>query len=259
MARYATLGRFRVVALTTIMAAGLVGYTAARPQQPPRREYRPFVAEIHVLHTPGPQRTPMSEDVLYARRANGSHVTYRQATSPDGEKGTMVQIHDMEANRQITLHPFVMASSTFYYTPAVMREWLSRGQETCASPETAAMLRNKDGAVTDLLLGRQVRRVVSQDPKDGQRIEAWVAEDLDCFALQKTIARPSGAVQQSTVSKLTEGDPPDSLFDVSPEYGEMSPLGLEAAYAAKFPGHSLFGKMLDLLQQRYEAALLDKP
>jgi hypothetical protein len=56
-----------------------------------------------------------------------------------------------------------------------------------------------------------------------------------------------------------EGDPPDSLFAVPPDYVEMPPVELEAAYAEKYPGNTLYGQMVDLMQQRYEDSLLRKP
>lgn len=217
-------------------------------------EFRPFTAELRVVHSPGP-----SQDKLYARRRDGSYVIHQQVTSPDGEQGTMVTIHDMGRNRSITLYPFLRASRTAYYSPDTMREWLWRGQDTCASFEISAALRDTAELVTAELNGREARRLASEDPRDGQRTEFWIAEELDCFPLRKTIAGGRGSSQQTTVTRLTEGEPDDSLFAVPQVYVEMSPGEIEAAHQSKYPGSSLFGELLQLMQRRYEGSLHRTP
>jgi hypothetical protein len=222
-------------------------------------EFRPFTAEMRVVHTPGPGGVPLIQEVFYARRGDGSYVMHQQVTNPDGELEMMVSIFDMRMNRSITLHPSLRASVTFYYSEGAMSAQPWRGVDSCKSLTMLGVLGDTTERVMAHLNGREARRIVEEDPKDGQRTERWVAEDLDCFPLQKTITGGRGVPQQTTVARLTEGEPADSLFVVPPEYMEMSPVETEAAYQTRYPGSLLYGQMLELMQKRYEDSLLRRP
>ena len=244
--------------MRSLSAVAIVFAVGALAQQ--GAEFRPFTAEMRVVHAQGPGEGPLVQEAFYARRGDGSYVLHQQLTNPDGEQGTLVNIFDMRSNRSITLYPSLHASLTFYYSEGAMREQSWRGLSTCRSMEMLGVLGDATERVTAQLNGREALRALAEDPKDGQRTEWWVAEELDCLPLRKSITGGRGVPQQMTVTRLTEGEPAESLFAIPPEYVEMSPVEIEAAYQARYPGVELHGqKQLDLMQGRYEESLRRKP
>ena len=243
----------QVVLVAVVFVASLAVGFRARSQNVGVTKLKPFTAHKRILHTPGTQRTPVVQPELYARRSDGSHVRKYEVTSPDGEKGWVVEIHDLRRNQSITLEPFTKSAMTFLYTNREMRDWIARNRN-CASPQVAAVLGAPAVQMRDSMQGREVLRVVSEEA-DGERTEAWVQTDLNCFALQETVSRSSGALQQMTVTDLEEGEPPDSMFEIPVGYVESSPLQVEAAYQAKYPGHAFWGyEMARIVDERYVAS-----
>ncbi|MGH9629240.1 MAG: hypothetical protein ACRD7E_13045 [Bryobacteraceae bacterium] len=90
------------------------------------------------------------------------------------------------------------------------------------------------------------------DTSKHARVQKWVSPDLDCYPLRKYEESSRGGRNEVIVTKIEEGEPPDSMFEVAPDYVEASPLQIEAAYTAKFPGHVFFGeKMAKIVNERY--------
>lgn len=246
------------VAVALVAIGTAVGYEAFS-QDAPARRVKPFIAEQRILHTTATQSTPIIQRSSHIRRSDGSYIRKYEVESPAGEKGWMVEIHDVRNKRSITLEPFTKSAMTFYYSEADMRKWSIRGQENCSSPEVSAMLESEAAPARDSMRGKEVLRVLngSEDRKGPERMEAWVAPDLDCFVMQKSITRPSGAMQQVEVTELAEGEPPDSMFEIPSDYIEASPAQVEAAYQAKYPGHTYLGKMAETINERYVAGRAD--
>lgn len=241
---------------TTLSVFGLslvVGYRAHSQQVLQTEAMKPFIAHKRVLHTPGAQRTPTIQQEIYARRSDGSSVRKYEVASPAGETGWAVIIHDRRKNRNVKLEPFTKSATTFYYSHEEMPD-KRPFEETCASPDLAAAANSSAEKVKEKMHGREAVRAVTEDSyrQRTERTERWVAPDLDCYPLQKTITRHNGAHPETTVTELEEMEPPDSMFEIPPDYVEASPMHVEAAYAAKYPGYLLFGEQtLKLVNDRY--------
>ena len=226
------------------------GYEA-HSQEHPRRTWKPFVAEKRVLNAPTTQATPLIHHETFARRSDGSYVRSYEVKSPTGEKEWMVEIHDLRNGRSITLEPSTKFAMTFYYSDKFMREWIET-QHSCdrwSFPKGALTLQPRGRR--DMILGHEVVQAVVEDP-DGDRTETWVAPELDCHPLREALSSDDGYYQEHVVTRLEEIEPPDSIFEVPRGYVEASPKQVEAAYAAKYPGHRLWGeKMAAIVDKRY--------
>lgn len=171
-------------------------------------------------------------------------------TSPAGEKGWAIEILDRRKGIQVFASPFLKLKTTSYGTAEETRKWLQE-QPGCTSQELEAAL--APGAIVDSTYGKQVTRVQS-NLHSGETREAWIAPSLNCYPLQMTLTSSTGAQQEHSVIELQEGEPPDSAFDIPPEYLEASPLQMEAAWQAKYPGQVYFGseKVANLIEERYQ-------
>lgn len=249
--------RISAVVGVTASAFGLslvVGYQA-HPQAPNapmtkvKAAVRPFTSAKEVLHATGTQREPLVRRETYARRSDGSYVSYYEVASPSGEIGWAGAIFDVRKGKAVDLEPFTKSAMTFYYSKEEMYEWLGT-KESCASDGLASGGASRQNRPADVFQGREVVQVVQQ--VNGQRIEKWVDPELDCYPLHKSIVLPGGGSQDHTVTQLDEGEPPDSLFEVPSGYIEASPEQVEALYMAKYSGHRVSGeKLAKIVDDRY--------
>jgi hypothetical protein len=248
----------RIVALLSVTfgASTFSFLTAHQPEsQAPASPIRvkPLIAHVRELYFPrkGP---PWVDYVIMARRGDGSYVRRDRVDSPMGERAWKVQIFDVPNRRAMRLEPFTKSRTTFYFSDSEMEEEirtrLRLNGGTCVSMGLIGTVLSRGDRAWDNILGHKVTQVVNNWKY--AREEKWVAPDLDCYPLRLNQFSPKGAHNEFTVTKLEEVEPPDSMFDIPPDYIEVSPLTLESLYAAKYPGHVLFGKAVTLIQERYE-------
>jgi len=246
------------VTLGVLALSFLAGYQAHSQVVSSDRSGKPFVAYSRVLRFSSQQREPAVQQGTFARRSDGSFVRSFEVTSPAGEVGWSVDIVDVPNRKYVALEPFTKSATTFYRTDSEVGESVA-ATGTCDSlgldaeaglPTRRVQAISPQQRVWDTLLGRKVAQVIERF--EVATTERWVAPDLDCFALRKSEWSSTGAHNEYTVTKLEEGEPPDSMFQIPSEYLETSPLQVEAAYAARYPGHALFGEsMARLVDERY--------
>lgn len=231
----------------------LVGYRAQSQTASPYRPKRPFTAHSRVLQFGSLQKPPHIHNEIYARRSDGSYVRRFQTVSPEGEVAWAVDIVDVPGRKYILLEPFTKSAITFYRSEAEMQQEL-RAKASCAGSNSVQQALSRAGSVWDTILGHKVVQVVERH-KGGKREvadEQWVAPELDCFPLRRSVWSETGSHNETEVTKIEEIEPLDSMFEPPPGFVEASPLQVEAAYSGKYPGSSLWGqKAAEVIDARY--------
>ncbi len=213
---------------------------------------RPFIAQIVEKHFLAKNSAaPGAVDYsTFARRSDGSEVTIRLVKSPDGELAQHREFTDFVARKRVTMEPFTSSVSTYYFLPSQSFSGIEPGELCPPSSSDPTAERSQ-------LLGYEVVRVVEVNPghkDEKESIDQWVAPALNCFPLFETASLSSGPHNERQVTTLIEGEPPDSMLVVPPEYIERSPSQVAAAYAAKFPGHAFVSKeTAEILNRSYYA------
>lgn len=230
-----------------------VGYRAQSQTKPTHKAKKAFVAHLRVLQFGNTQKPPHIQNEVFALRSDGSYVRRFETVSPKGEVGWAVDIVDVRSGRYTLLEPFTRTAVTFYRTDDEMQSEL-RTRVTCStSSETEKALARAD-KVVDKILDREVVQVVERHEGSRRQVttERWVAPDLDCFPLRKSEWSQTGSHNETEVTKLEVGEPPDSMFEIPAGFIESSPIQAEAAYAALYPGFSLWGtKAVTTIEERY--------
>lgn len=226
----------------------LIGYRAQ--SQDLSTPWKPFVAHLEVFKHPS-KGSPVMHRESYARRSDGSYVRSFEARSPSGELGWVIEIHDLRKGTSVVTEPFTRRGTTVRYSERDMREWLET-QPNCTTAGVPREATPLPAEPWSKLLGRDVKQI--RQGSDADTTDLWVAPALDCYPLKKSEKFKSGSHNEFTVLSIEEGEPSASTFEIPSGYVESSPLEIEAAYVAKFPGHVLFGKMVELINERYTKA-----
>jgi hypothetical protein len=229
-----------------LLAGGLKISSKAKTQSgPPSAVFTPFILSQRVTHFSRNDEAVKYVDYTIARRSDGSlakHFIVKDSDSPDGSEGNAVFIWDVPSRQNIMLEPFTKSAMTQIYSPEEVSDFLS-SQNACSD----AILSPHADRSTEQLLGYPVIRV--EETSQTEHTVSWVAPKLDCFPLRKTVtlldAKQPGRHSDSVVTSIQQGDPPDSLFVVPPEYSERSPLEIQSEYARISGGHQFFGNAVD--------------
>lgn len=217
----------------------LIGFEVRLEPQTQGKQFKPFVLYEQELNFSGNNVVAKEVDYTIARRADGSSMkSFTVSDSPNGQEGKAVFIWDVSARQDMMLEPFTRSVMTQHRSAAEIADFVR--SESC--PDLIPSPNNGQPPTT--MLGHNVIRV--EEKWDTEEIVSWIAPDLDCYPLQKTVrpldAKFNGDYQTTTVTKIEEGAPRNSLFTVPADYPELSPLQLEEEYSAKFPGHRFFGR-----------------
>lgn len=174
-----------------------------------------------------------TSQITFGRKSDGSQARFITVPSPVGGKvGQIGNIFDVGALAERDLEPFIRSVSTYYLSHAEVTQRL----ESEACPGDIDSLTEHA-----MILGYEVVELKEKHDfhaGDYVTVEKWVAPDLACFALSRIERLSSGPWNEETVTSLTIGEPPESMFEVPSGYVERSPGEAAAAYAAEF-GHSL--------------------
>jgi hypothetical protein len=184
---------------------------------------------------------PAMTDFTIAQSSNGSRVreyTISGRWSPNGREGTSVDIWNVPKGHYINVEPFTHSISTFVMSDSEISDFL-RSAHAC---DGIRSILASDNLPSKTVLGHKVYQIVSRehDIEDSR----WVAPDLNCFPLEKTEVFPSGAKNVTTVVKVDEGEPPDSIFTPPARYVERSPAQVESVYEKMFAGKELYPKQM---------------
>lgn len=228
-------------ALVLVLSSFLIGLRVHSQAGAQAHSFRPFVLYERELNMSADNVVSKEVDFTVARRADGSLMrsfVIAGTASPNGEEGKVVFIWDVPAHMKVALEPFTKSAMTQYLASAEVVDFVST-ENACSGIQV--QLPNGSQALATML-GRPVIRVEQSD--DMQRVVRWVAPDLDCYPLKKTIwfLEPQRDVsyQDTTATQIEEGSPPSSLFMLPSDYTERSPLELETEYTGKF-GHPFYG------------------
>ena len=235
-----------------MLPGGFRSGSEARSKSSPqsRPAFQPFTASERVTHF---SRMNAVKDVDYtiARRADGSLVRsfiVKDLDSPDGNEREAVFIWDVSSRHSIMLEPFTKSAMTQLLSPKEIADFVS-SQKACSD----AILSSSGDRSAEQLLGHPVVRV--EETSSTIHTVRWVAPDLDCFPLRQTVAlldsKHAGLHHDDVVTKIEEGNPPNSMFAVPPEYTERSPLEIQAEYARKYGGVRFFGTTVDDAERQY--------
>ena len=148
----------------------------------------------------------------------------------------VVEFLDLRSRVFVHASPFLKSKMTSHLSESELPEYIQSAFETCGGTEKDESLQRST------MLGYPVARRV-WDMKTAIET-AWVAPELDCYRLESSILFRSGSRVETKVTSIQEGEPPDSLFRVPPDFAERSPEDQEALYAQKYPGSKLFGDAL---------------
>jgi hypothetical protein len=181
------------------------------------------------------------QDVTIAHRGDGSWAKHRAIYSPDGkgETGVFIEVLDVPARKYIWANSFIKSVMTFYLEDEELRE-LWAAENGCEAAEVKEQLWRPGLTSRRQILGQDAIRVEKRDETLGLRKITWVAPQLDCLVLEKAADFSSGAHNNRSYVSLHVGPPPQSLFEIPPDYLEHSPIAYEAAYRARFPGYRVW-------------------
>jgi hypothetical protein len=235
---------FSAVALGCGLAIGYEGQSQTAQAASP---LKPFTAHQTETGFPGAENAPpvVTESSL-ARRSDGSWVHSYEVTSPLGERGMVVEFLDLRSRVFVHPSPFLKSKMTSHLSESELPGYIQSAFETCDG-------REKDKSLPrSVMLGFSVVRLV-RDLQFGIET-AWVAPELDCYQMESSILFRSGSRNETKVTSVQEGEPPDSLFQVPQDFVERSPEDQEALHARKYPGSKRFGdELLGIIGPRYRA------
>jgi hypothetical protein len=158
----------------------------------------------------------------------------------------VVEFLDLRSRVFVHPQPFLKSKMTSHLSESELPQYIQSAFETCDGTEKDESLQRST------MLGYSVVRRV-RDLKYGIET-AWVAPELDCYPMESSIVFRSGAHNETKVTSIQEGEPPDSVFQVPPDFVERSPEELQALHAQKYAGRKLFGdQMLETIGARYRA------
>lgn len=207
-------------------AATLLLVSNARP---PQSTFIPFTA--HVVEedfASGAAKVPASVSyIIVERRSDGSEATSRTIDSP--EPGTVGDILDVASLKHIDLDSLTHSAMTFYLSAREFQQELDRRH--CPDDFGAA---SEHSAILGYDVARYRTRYGSQRRYDID--DEWIAPELACFALKRTLTTSYGAWNRTTVLSIVKGEPSSSMFVIPSDYIERSPVQLETVYAAKYSG-----------------------
>lgn len=235
-----------------LLGIGL-GYRAQSQTRPAYKTKKAFVAHLRVLQFGNAQQPPHIQNEVYALRSDGSYVRRFETTSPKGEVGWAVDIIDIRNGKYTLVEPFTRTAVTFYRSETEMQNEL-RAKITCNASGEMQSATSRVDSISDTILDQKVVQVIEKHTgsKREVTIEKWVAPDLDCYPLRKSEWSQSGSHNETEVTKLEIGDPPESILEVPPGFLELSPLQMETLYTNRYPGYSLWGaKVAAAIEERY--------
>ncbi len=240
--------RYLAVVAALLSASGVVTAFQTTPQER-GSSFEPFIAHQVTKHMApdGAPESGVESYHTYARRRDGSRVHMFRVTSPDGEAAQMVEILDYRKRTSVTLEPFTKSVITVHVSSEEIER--KRGLESaCAS---------RHGVRTEEE-PRQEFGVEATHVRDefgnGFVFDRWIAPELGCLTLHETAEHRSGARNETKVTQLIRGEPPQELFRVPEDYTERSPFQVDLVYSKKYSGAVLFGeRVLDTIERRYHA------
>jgi hypothetical protein len=238
--------------VVVVVLSGTLGFLLTFRQAVHSQEYvwTPFTAQINEEHFTGvADRTPIVDHISFARRSNGSEATYVTMNSPDKkETGQVGSILDVGRNEEIALDSFTKTVKTFHDTPAEIARILV--VKRCGTDVTRIGERSE-------MLGHMVVRIRRSNLFNNgitDTADKWVAPDLGCFDLSETYTTSEGPYNIKKVTSITIGEPSDEMFVAPSDYVERSPSEHATAYAARFPGSTLYSpEMAKRLDEKYYA------
>lgn len=192
------------------------------------------------LAFPREHTQPAEIDFTIARSSNGSRVreyTISPRSAPNGSKGIVRDIWDIPKRHYISVEPFTQSISTFLLSDDEISDLL----QSAHACEGIHSLLASGKLPSRTMLGHKAYQVVRRRHNIVQ--SSWLAPDLNCFPLKKTEAFPNGAKNVTTVMKIVEGPPPDSMFTPPATYVERSPEQVESLYERLF-GKELYPKQM---------------
>lgn len=240
-------GSWWLMVLVLFGSSCLIGYLAYSKTQAGSR-LKPFVAyeREHMLGSQGELR--LAVERVVAHREDGSYALRFTTTSPLGEKDWHAEFFDASTRREVWLEVFTRSVMTIFLSDTEVANRVA-SQMRCANSEIRSQLAQKT-IKSSKILDREVLGVTRK--LGGDVSWSWVAPDLDCYPLSEILSSARGSRNVTWVERVDVGTPPQTLFDVPSDYTERSPMEIEAAYKAKYPGHALFGeKSVAVLEQRY--------
>lgn len=251
------VGYVVTIAMMLLACSFLFGFGEARPAPQTDTAFRPFVLHQQTLDFSSDMTAPPKRrDSTIARRSDGSRMNedlMPASDSPNGQGTLLRQFWDVTGRRSVLLEPFTMSVMTQYLSDSEIANYLS-SEHGCSDLESSESSAQSAAARSiSTMLGHAVVQVEDSDAHI--KATSWVAPDLDCYPLKRTLwfLDLQGEYQQTTVRDIVIGEPPDSMFDVGKDYTERSPSQVEAEYMTRFPGHELFGTQLSLVESQYEA------
>jgi len=201
----------------------------------------PFTVEAIDFSDSNKGKAPNELLETLARRSDGSYVRSYATHSPAGELGTAIEILDTRKRTFSKQEPFTKLITTFHY-PVDADAEMRRQSRYWGDCEDFRNLQDSDkDAESFMRLGYRVLKV--QTKTNRSTTVFWVAPALDCYPLRQTVTLGSVSTE-FLVTKITEGEPSEAPFAVSPGYAEASPSQVESAWLLKYPGHALRGEAL---------------
>ena len=228
-------GSETVRACSLLKAIGVIHASAASVLQNAPSVARPPLKAFTIRQTQTDtpvNAPPLLTETSLARRSDGSWVHSYEVLSPLGERGTVVEFLDLRSRVFVHPRPFLKSKMTSHLRESELPEYIQSAFETCDGTEKDESLQRST------MLGYPVVRRVT-DMKTAIDT-AWVAPELDCYRLESSTLFQSGSRVETRVTSIQEGEPPDSLFQVPPDFVERSPEEQQALYARKYPGRELF-------------------
>jgi hypothetical protein len=233
-----------VVVLVCGFTVGYEGqFQTAKAGPPPK----PFTAHQTETGYSREQNAPPAVTASsLARRSDGSWVHSYDVTSPHGEMGRVVEYLDVRSRLFVHPEPFTKSKMTSHLSESELPVYIQAAFEVCDGTE------KDESQPQSNILGYEVVRIVRNL---GYGVDTrWVAPALDCYPLESSVLFRSGAHNETKVTSIQEGDPPDSAFQVPTDFVERSPEELQAVYAQKYPGLKFFGdKEMETMKARYRS------
>ncbi len=190
------------------------------------------------VHTSGPYTVQLQEGrttLIDARRADGSTVRVMRLSDGNVRRtihfanGTYIDTHSGVNLKTTRIHdprdPRVIAQQKIRRDPAsnCLKNYLGRSAST--APVTVGGMEKVTGY-----------RAMKVTTHVGYVVTAWHAPDLGCEIIKQHVDFGHGQTSDQVATLLKQGEPDSSLFAISPDYKEASPLEVALA-VARFSRH----------------------
>lgn len=209
-------------------------YSRRAYAQSTSRPVTPFVASFTTKYFAPDGSLRRTTVTRYARFSDHSYTATTDQAYPSARPST-AYIADLATGHEVIIDPLTSSMMTLHYSPSGLRNRvMARDAESCGNIDVAASPSGGE------YFGHRTVRYVEHLGSNLTNERTMIPE-LECFTVKETTDAVSGARDETEVSSLREGDPPEQYRFPSSGLTERAPAEVERLHADVSGGDGFLG------------------